>query len=168
MRKKRACCSVGCTRSAEYEIYAEGKGLDPYCNITDACTEHLGALLGTFWPDFVKGLRAKSWVVVPIKEECAPNDPRTVGDALAQTCPPSAFPGNAGAILDYLLLPNAGAVVSPGGLDAAAIALCFCGEETWVGLGEERRAYYRDRALRVLNCVGITTVGGSLPESVDH
>ncbi len=66
--ERRECCLVGCDKLAEFEIYAEGEGLDPYCNITDACTAHVGELLGTFGPDWDAGKHADHWWVVPIAE----------------------------------------------------------------------------------------------------
>lgn len=41
---ERYCCTIGCPRSAEFAIFGES-GLPE--DHTDACSDHVGALLGT-------------------------------------------------------------------------------------------------------------------------
>ena len=66
---RRWCCHHDCEKDAEFEIYGVGEGLDPYSNVTDACEEHVGALLGIPVDEHERGLRADHWRVVPIRND---------------------------------------------------------------------------------------------------
>ena len=54
---QRHCCEQTCKKPAEYQIITvrDGgmAGPDPYSDYTDACTDHVGALLG-YQPDAVR------------------------------------------------------------------------------------------------------------------
>ncbi len=58
---KRKCCFVGCSKDAEFVIYDQNDRR-PDCCYSDACEEHVGALIGSVYPTEPKG----PWVVIAI------------------------------------------------------------------------------------------------------
>ncbi len=58
----RKCCYIGCKKNAEFEIYDENERR-PDCGVTDACEDHIGALLGSLPPTEPKG----PWCITVIK-----------------------------------------------------------------------------------------------------
>lgn len=60
--KKRTCCHVGCGKDAEFVIY-DSNDRRPDMGFTDACTDHVGHLLGSVPPVEPKG----PWSVVCIE-----------------------------------------------------------------------------------------------------
>ena len=60
----RECLFVGCSKIAEFEIY-DSNERRPDCGATDACEEHVGALLGSLPPTQPIG----PWTVITIRAE---------------------------------------------------------------------------------------------------
>lgn len=69
-RPRRHCCLIGCIADAEYEIHdARDRSPDSVCS-TDACSDHVGALLGTSEHLPAELARQPSeWIVRPIAAE---------------------------------------------------------------------------------------------------
>jgi hypothetical protein len=61
MKNERHCYHLGCGKNAAFEIY-DNNERRPDCSFTDACEEHVGALLGSLPPTEPKG----PWTVVAI------------------------------------------------------------------------------------------------------
>lgn len=59
----RHCCFIPCDKPAEFEITDEGEPMI-YDAQTDACEEHVGALIGSVAPTEPKG----PWTVRPINQ----------------------------------------------------------------------------------------------------
>lgn len=61
------CCIIECENDAEFEIFGDS---NHYEDSTEACEDHVGALLGT--PDWLmkmRGRETKEWTVVPIARD---------------------------------------------------------------------------------------------------
>ena len=60
---KPHCCIIECDKNAEYGIYGGSRHFE---DVTEACEDHVGALLGT--PDWLKQNNTE-WTVVELSTE---------------------------------------------------------------------------------------------------